>query len=181
MPKASKKDDLGEGVFFARDACAGLSTRLLILVIDIVTLLFFGFALGLIWYYLVPIMGNPNRAVFSSWLAVSYFYLVIIESWVGTLGFYLTGVKVLDLKGGKPSIVRMTFRLLLWILGPFNPLIDLYWVTNDRHKQTLRDKLAGTYVIKKCSIPSGKGRVHAVHYFLFGFSILFPEVREQRA
>jgi len=74
MPKATKNDDLGEGVLFASNACAGLFTRLLILVIDFLVILFFGFALGLIWFYLVRSTGNPNRAFFGSWLAVSYFY-----------------------------------------------------------------------------------------------------------
>jgi uncharacterized RDD family membrane protein YckC len=178
MKKDARADDLGEGAFFAPEACAGLFTRILILVVDFSVLLVCGVVLQIICYDFLPPSANPNVAFFWSWLALSYFYLVFVESSVGTLGFLVTGVKIVNLKGEKPSFLRMTGRLCLWIVGPFNFFIDLFWATNDRHKQTLRDKLAGTYVVKKWALPCGKGRIRAVHYFLFGFSILFPEVRE---
>ncbi len=179
MKKAAQADDLGEGVLYASEACAGLVSRLLILVIDLFVLLVCGIVLQIIWHDLLPTDGDPNFGAFWSWGAVSYIYLVLVESSVGTLGFLITGAKIVNLNGEKPSILRMTGRLCLWLVGPFNLLIDLLWVTTDRHKQTLRDKLAGTYVVKKGAVPCGRGRIRAVHYFLFGLSILFPEVREQ--
>jgi uncharacterized RDD family membrane protein YckC len=176
MKNIAKVDDLGEGVLFAPEACAGLLTRLLILIIDLSVLLVCGVVLETICYELLPTAGE---ALFWSWLALCYIYLVVVEASFGTLGFLITGVKIVNLNGEKPSVLRMTGRLGLWIVGPFNFFIDFFWLTNDRHKQTLRDKLAGTYVVKKGAVPCGKGRVRAVHYFLFGLSILFPEVREQ--
>ena len=60
------------------------------------------------------------------------------SSSIGTLGFLLAGMKIVNLKGERPSFVRMTFRLLLWVLGPFHPMIDLLWLSGDRDRQTPR-------------------------------------------
>ena len=107
--------------------------------------------------------------------------MFVEPSSIGTLGFILTGVKVVNLKGERPSFVRMSFRLFLWVLGPFHPVIDLLWLTGDPDRQTLRDKLAGTYVVRKDAVPCGQGTVRLAHYFLFGLSILFPEVQKRRS
>ena len=166
--------------FFAPEACHSLGARLVILVVDFSVLFFGGLALSFCIDLLpASAIGNPWVALIWSWLALSYIYLVFVEASSGTLGFFITGVKIVNLKGEKPSFLHMTGRLCLWIAGPFNFFIDFFWLTNDRHKQTLRDKLAGTYVVKKGAVPCGRGRVRAVHYFLFGLSVLFPEVREQ--
>src|SRR5207249_2120250 len=116
------------------------------------------------------------------WIGFCYAYLVFLEaSPIGTLGFLLTGVKIVTLKGERPSFLRMTFRLLLWFLGPFNVLVDLWWLTGDDCKQTLRDKCAGTIVIRKTAVPAGHGEITLKRYQLLAHSFVFYEVRKPEA
>jgi uncharacterized RDD family membrane protein YckC len=107
-----------------------------------------------------------------------YVYLAILKpSRVRTLGFWLTGVRIVNHKGQRPSVFRMTFRLMLWILGPINPIIDFLWLGGDDHRQTLRDKFAGTYVIKRDATPVGQGIRRAAYYSLMGATLIFREIR----
>jgi uncharacterized RDD family membrane protein YckC len=182
MNRSADSKGLGRGVYYARAAYAGLLTRFLIIVVDFAAILAVGVALYLASYALVPGYDDMMTAFLGSWFIVTYVYLVFVESSSsGTLGFLLAGVKIVNLKGERPSFVRMTFRVLLWVLGPFHPLVDLLWLSGDRDRQTLRDKFAGTYVVRKEAVPCGEGVVRSVHYFLFGFSILFLEVERPRA
>ncbi len=170
---------LGEGVYFAREAYAGLLRRFLIIAIDVGVLVLAGFLLGVVWFALLPARVNPSAGFGWSWLAVTYVYLTIIEaSQLGTLGFLLTGVKIVNLKGERPSIVRMTFRLCLCVFGPFNAFVDLLWLGGDDQRQTLRDKLAGTYVVKKQAVPAGQGVVGLAYYYLLGYALMVPEVKK---
>jgi uncharacterized RDD family membrane protein YckC len=185
MNRSSDSKGLGRGVYYARAAYAGVLTRFLIMVIDLAAILAAGVALYLASrasYALAPENDDMMTVFLGSWSLVTYVYLVFVESSsIGTLGFLLAGMKIVNLKGERPSFVRMTFRLLLWVLGPFHPLIDLLWLSGDRDRQTLRDKFAGTYVVRKAAVPCGEGAIRSVHYFLFGFSILFLEVERPRA
>ncbi len=72
----------------------------------------------------------------------------------------------------------MTLRLVLWVLGPFNPLIDLIWLGGDEYRQTLRDKFAGTIVVKRGVEPAGRGPIHVRYYSLLGFMLAFAEVQK---
>jgi hypothetical protein len=65
---------------------------------------------------------------------------------------------------------------LFVLLGPLNWLIDLGWLSGDRHRQSLRDKFAQTYVIRQQTHPAGRGPIVFSHYDIFGFSFLFQEV-----
>jgi uncharacterized RDD family membrane protein YckC len=182
MDHSSESGGMGVGVYYAREEYAGLFQRFLIIAIDIGALLVFGAVLYAIWYSVEAWIDDWPTWFLCSWLVIVYVYLVFVESSsLGTLGFLLTNVKIVNLKGERPSVLRMSLRLLLWLLGPFNPVIDLLWLTGDRDRQTLRDKLAGTYVVKKDAVPLGKGKVKLTHYFLFGFSILFLEVQKPRS
>ncbi len=82
----------------------------------------------------------------------------------------------MDLKGRRPSMFVMTMRLAWWVLGPINPLLDLIFLTNEEHKQTIRDKLMGTYVIKLDAEPAGRGNRRFSRWSFMGFMFAFPEV-----
>ena len=180
MKGQSKSEGLGPGVYYAREAYATLLTRCIIVAVDFGVVLFGGAILQAACYEFTPQGHDPARWFLGSWVATAYVYLVFIEaSSIGTLGMILTGMKIVNLNGERPSFLRMTFRLLLWGIGPFHPVIDFVWLSNDADRQTLRDKLAGTYVVRRDAIPRGIGVVRLRQYFLLGLAILFPEVRRE--
>ncbi|WP_020472810.1 RDD family protein [Zavarzinella formosa] len=173
---------LGPGVYYAREDYASSFVRLLIIVIDLAIII----ALGVVLYFACKeIITDKDDAAdwfFWSWFGLTYVYLVFIESSPqGTFGFLLTGMKIVSLNGERPSFLRMTFRLMMWLLGPFHPAIDFLWLSGDPDRQTLRDKFAGTYVVRKNAVPCGKGIVGLRRYFLFGFVVLCREVQRRQA
>ena len=70
----------------------------------------------------------------------------------------------------------MTFRLLIWLLGPFNLLFDLFWSSLDDDRQTLRDRFAGTCVFNNQAEPIGTAEIHLTHYNAFGFALIYSRV-----
>jgi uncharacterized RDD family membrane protein YckC len=138
---SSQATPFNEGVFFAPQDCASLSARIYADIIDFVVI-------WLAWIIGLPLLAAVTgdvyyESIFFWWLLFAYLYLTMLKvSPVRTLGFRLTGVKVLTLRGERPSILRMSFRLLLWLLGPFNWFYDLLWLSGDECRQTLRDKIA---------------------------------------
>jgi uncharacterized RDD family membrane protein YckC len=181
MNRSSDSEGLGHGVFYERDAYADLLKRFAIIAIDLGVIIAVGAALFVFFIVLVENDDDAYVAFLWSWFLVIYAYLVFAEaSNIGTLGFLVTGMKIVNLKGERPSFVRMTFRLLLWALGPFHPIIDLLFLSDDPNRQTLRDKLAGTYVVKKEAVPCGEGKVRLAQFFVLGFNILVPEVHRPR-
>jgi hypothetical protein len=92
-------------------------------------------------------------------------------------GWGLFRLKIVDLHGNTPSILRMTLRFATLFLGPLNLIFDLLWLGGDRDRQTLRDKLAGTYVVKRRATPLGQGAIVWPRYSLLGYMLILPEVR----
>jgi uncharacterized RDD family membrane protein YckC len=171
---------LGQGVYYSSEAYAGLYARLLIIAIDLTVLIVVGRLLSAVFYDGMRGREDTDPSLFASWLAAAYIYLVFLKaSPLGTLGFLLTRVKIVNLRGERPSYLAMTLRLLCFF-GPFDPIINYFWLTGDPNRQTLRDKLVGTYIVRKKAVPSGKGNIALVQYFLFGWSMLFPEVQRRR-
>ena len=170
----AKDTGLGEGVYFAQDAYSGLGRRFFIQAIDLAVLLVGSYALGTGFF--VVTYGDP---VYFLWLLFGTWwgYLVLVESIVGTLGFWIAGVRIVDCRGQRPSILRMSGRFLLLLLGPFNPILDLFWLASDAHRQTLRDKFAGTFVVKKDAQPVGKGQIRVRVYLIMGMTIAFAEIQ----
>ena len=110
-------------------------------------------------------------------MAFAYLYLTILRgSQLRTLGYILTGVKIVNLKGATPSFFWINIRLFFWFLGPFVPLFDLIWCWGDENRQMLRDKLAGTYVVRRTALPVGSGPIGATTLFVFGLTFVYPEV-----
>jgi hypothetical protein len=67
-------------------------------------------------------------------------------------------------------------RFMFGMLGPLNWPIDLIWLTNDIHRQALRDKFANTYVIRAAAQSSGTGKVVFRQYDILFYNFLFREV-----
>lgn len=181
MSPRPRDTSLGSGVYFKSEDYIGLGKRLVILVVDlsvvaasivssllmgVIASLFFGDVEPLyvlacliwIWLYLTAIKASPTR----------------------TLGYRAVGAKIITLRGEQPSIFRMTLRSSLWILGPFNLLYDLLWTTVDDESQTLRDRFAGTYVVKAGAEPIGKGEIHIARYTVLGYNFAYEHVSHIR-
>ena len=170
---------LGEGVYYATADYAGMCRRVLALAADlgVVVLAWYGLWAALVLFDPSPVGNGSPDALPLIWLGLAYLYLVVVKpSRVRSLGYWLTGTKIVTLRGERPSILRMTFRLALWVLGPFNVCYDLIWMGIDDDRQSLRDAFAGTYVVKRNARPVGRGEIHLATYFAFGFTLMYPKV-----
>ncbi len=177
MPAYERDHSLGEGVYFAAEDYVGVKRRIIIFVIDFVVLIGFMFVLALISVILFEeIPEEESVQIFlCSWLIFVWFYLVVLKaSRVRTVGYWVMNARVLSLRGTKPSVLRMTYRLLLNGLFPFNIAYDLLWSIVDEDRQTLTDRFAGTCVIKNQAIPQGKSEIHFAYYCALGFNYAYP-------
>jgi hypothetical protein len=82
---------------------------------------------------------------------------------------------LVDLQGNRVSLWRSTCRFLFLFFHLGN-CIDLVLLSHDRNRQTLRDKLTGTYVVRRGARPLGYGPIGYPTYFVAGFSFVFSEV-----
>jgi len=64
-------------------------------------------------------------------------------------------------------------------LGPLNYLVDLVWLSGDPHRQAIRDKVAGTYVVRRKAVPIGAGKVIRHQYSMLGCNFLCREITAQ--
>ena len=171
-------NSLGTGVYFAPEDYVGFLSRIVIWVLDIIAIIFL--LMGFI--VLGENFSSYSELLIWTYCFIVWFYLTDIKaSKIGTLGFWLTGSKIITLKGERPSFIRMTFRLLLWCFGPINLIYDLFWSGIDDDKQTLRDRFAGTMVIKKKSEPLDTAPIHLMYFNAFGLTLMYPRVMRPRA
>ncbi len=176
------------GVVYRREDCAGFFRRCLVTGTDAFVLLAaaaLSIPLGALWFVFDPQVKGFWPVFFVVWLIFAYVYLAILgPTEIGTLGFILAGVKIVDLKGKPPSFRRMTLRFLL-LLGfvlrsPLFLLLDLLWLGSDGCRQTMLDKVIGTYLVRKDAMPFLDGVQATVTYQFFGLSLMFPEVKVRR-
>ena len=170
---------LGDGVYFAEADHVGFFRRFAAMVIDFFVLLLCGVVLWCVLAALIAYGMSVNVDIaffgvcsFSAWL-----YLTVCKtSKLRTVGYRLTDMKIVTLKGKRPSIARMTFRSLLWMIGPFNIFLDLMWLAADTELQSLRDCYAGTCVVRNGAKPIGEGAVHLAYYTAMGMTFIYPRV-----
>ena len=169
------------GVYFRHEDYASFWVRALVDVIDF--LVFGAFCVGLAIAVIEVTMTLPaSRSTLNLILLFSvgagYAYFVILKrSKFSTLGYRLGRVKIVGLDGQAPTYVSLTLRSLFGVLGPLNWL-DSIWLLNDAHRQTLRDKFAGTYVVRADAQPAGKGRIVFRMYEIALYNCLFREVEK---
>ena len=161
--------------YFKRDDYAGFIRRSIIIVLDIAVLWGLWFAMAYAKYFSTDY--DPDyKITLCSWYAFVALYLTVIKKTIGTVGYRVMDVKIVDHRGKSPSIWRMLLRFLLLILGPFHPIIDLVWLSGDYRKQALRDKFTGVYVVRRNASPVGTGVVVAVTYHFLGLAIMCLEI-----
>lgn len=165
---------LGDGVFYAREDCRGIRMRLLILIVDVVVLVALWIAL---WYLIVFGGWMPeDRYAMFYFLFVWVYMAVLRQSVVRTPGYWLTNSQIVTLKGKRPSILRMTLRLVFWLAGPINMLFDLAWAGVEMDRQSMRDRLVGTMLIRNGAKPAGTGEIHLDHVFVCGLAPIYSRV-----
>jgi uncharacterized RDD family membrane protein YckC len=161
------------GVYYSEQDLAGLARRSVALAVD---LLIVFFVCGAV-VALGPDAGLPQAVANSLALGLAWLYLAGSKARpVRTVGYRLADVELVDLHGGPVSLWRSTCRFMFLFGGPVNVLLDLIWLTHDPNRQTLRDKLTGTYVVRRGARPIGQGVITYPTYFIATLSFILPEV-----
>jgi len=169
---------ISEGVYYDRQAYAGFWLRLIVDVIDISVIM----TISIISTALFMRAFSPSEqlipVLFLFWAGLWFIYFVLLKrSSFGTLGYKLCKVRIVNLRGERPSILALTFRLIFAAIGPLNMLFDLIWLSGDENRQALRDKFAQTYVVKKTANPIGTGKITYCDFDLWSWRVMFREVK----
>lgn len=168
-----------QGVYYSSNDYAGFFRRTIIVICDMAIL--FLILLAAIFLFLLIDQENRNllHVALITALISMYFYIVVLKRSLGTVGYMITGVRIVDYHGKQPSLVRMTKRMLWAIMVPYGVFLDLIWLTEEETRQTLRDKIVGTYVIKKNASPIGQGRQASRMMSLLGLCLRIQKVEKE--
>ena len=135
MTRRKRDTSLGMGVYFSPNDYVGIVRRVVILVVDLAVIIGMYIVFANLF---ITIIGDLNNSFILIYLLCVWAYLTILKaSRIRTVGYWLAGARILNLRGKRPSIFWMTFRILLWAFGPFNLLFDLLWSSLDDDHQTL--------------------------------------------
>ncbi len=174
MKQRQRDRSLGDGVYYDPGDYIGLGPRILILIVDAFVLIVIVWLIAFAW---VNIVGEYNR-IFGAitTLAIWLYSVPLKRSTLRTIGYRMTGAKLVTLSGERPSLFMLTFRSLLWLLGPFNLLFDLIWCGIDEDRQTMRDRYTKMCLVRSCANPIGTGEVHLAYFNAFGYTLMYPHV-----
>lgn len=171
-------NSLGQADYYDPGDYIGIFRRLVIYAVDGVVLLMIGVAIGIPMTLVAVLEMMPLDPSITFWLiyllAIWTYLAPIKRTRYGTLGYLITGARIVAAQGGRPRLRTMTFRMLMWTFTPFNTLTDLLWIGIDAERQILRDCYLGTYLIKRNAEPIGRGPVHLTRYFAMGFALAYP-------
>ena len=174
MTQRKRDTSLGEGVFYAPGDCIGILRRIVILIVDSVVLYAIYYASA---YLCIALTNDLTDTYFLYYYLFVWAYLTILKaSKLRTVGYWLANARIVNLRGKRPSVFRMTYRLLFWVVGPFVFIFDLMWVATDDDRQTLRDRFAGTCVVKNNAEPMGTAEIHMTYYSALGYNLMYPRV-----
>ena len=173
-------NSLGDANYYELKDYAGFGKRLIVMLFDAIVIIVIGNILWLPFLALIlaeVIRFDPSGLFWLSFLAVIWVYLGPVKrSEFGTIGYRLLGIKLVLAKGGRPSLISMTIRMMMWMFGPFNLVLDLLWLGADTESQSLRDCYLGTYLIHRNAVPIGRAPVHLTRYNAMGFALAYPRV-----
>ena len=178
MAGARRDCSLGEGVYFSPEDYIGFRRRLVIWLVDLIVVCMLG---ALIKIVSVGLTDQQDMTSDFVWQFCAWAYLTVLRSSrVRTVGYWVTGARIVNLQGTRPSVFRMTYRLMLNLYSPFNILYDLLWVGVDQDHQSLTDRFAGTCVVRKNSQPAGRSEIHLAYYTALFFIYFYPCVVRPR-
>ena len=173
-----KVEEEDHGVFYAGEDYAGILTRLFVLAVDGTVLALLACAVILASTSVLEYSVDNFFLALLVTVIVWYVYMAVLKiTPVGTLGYALAGVKLVDLRGRRASVLRSSIRFGFIFFGPLNALGDVIWLGGERDSQSFRDKFAGTYVVKKHASPAGEGPIETERVFLSGYSFIFRKVQ----
>lgn len=169
-----------QAVWYFPSDYAGPWRRLVAELVDLVVMT----AVLLIAALAVTVALPPERSdahllatLLVSWLTCLVGYFVVLKrTRVGTVGYWMARIRIVDPQGRRPGLVPLLLRLGFVVLGPLNIVLDALWIPSDRCRQTLRDKLAHTYVVKAGAAPAGPGRIVRRTYSVMGATFVVEEV-----
>ncbi len=178
MNARPRDTSLGAGVYFKHEDYIGFGKRLVILAVDLTVLVVVGFLLLFASVVIFAFLKSETAPLFFYiWLGFIWLYMTAIKgSRLRTLGYRAVGAKIVTLRGQRPSLLRLTLRWGVWVLGLLVMLIDLLWTTIDDESQSLRDRFAGTYVVKHKAQPVGSGEVHIARCTALGYNFAYEHV-----
>ena len=137
----------------------------------------FDLALALAALGAAALAGLSERAAFAVALAAWVFVTSVASAVFDgqTLGKLLTGTRVITAHG-RPvrfgtSLLRDSLTRLLYLV-PFFFLVDSIFAAASRDGRTLRDKMAGTYVVRAAPSPLRAGAVSLAAVALFAVWIV---------
>jgi uncharacterized RDD family membrane protein YckC len=167
-----------EGVWYRQDDYAGFFRRLGVDLVDILVLMAIWFVLGVVYSWISDDERGLAFFMAAALPILAFGYFVLMKrSFFRTAGYRLFGVRIVDLQGRTPGLFALTLRLGFAVFGPLNFLLDLFWIPSDSQKQALRDRFAGTMVVKARAEPAGRGLVVHESCHVMGWTFIFPEVR----
>lgn len=173
-------NSLGDADFYDPRDYVGIGKRLIVLLVDSIVLVLLSVAVWmpfLVLMLLGIVQTDPSGLFWICYLISIWFYLGPVKrSNFGTIGYRLLGIRLVSARGGPPSLLTMTVRMLMWMFGPFNLVLDLLWLGADSENQSLRDCYLGTYLINKNAKPVGRAPVHLTRYNAMGFALAYPRV-----
>jgi len=177
MSSTRKAEAPALGAYYAVNDLAGLVRRSAVLAVD----------LAVVFFVCGPIVARGSDVGLSQRMAnlvafgLAWAYLAGLKTGAsGTLGYRLARVQLVDLHGNPVRLGLSTARFLFLFAGPINVFFDLFWLTTDPNRQTLRDKLTGTYVVRRGAPPAGRGPITYPTYFINSMSFTMPEVLRER-
>jgi uncharacterized RDD family membrane protein YckC len=166
-----------EGVYFARSDVAGLGRRLVADCIDATFLLVFWAVLINVWLAVGYQRGIAAGWAWVGWLLACLLFLGPLKrSWLRTPGYRVAGVRVVDLRGGPPTLLAMAARSALYLAGFYFILFDFVWFLLSRRRRKMTDMFAGTYVVRSGAHPQGRGLLVPAYYAVFGYFLVIGEV-----
>ena len=164
-------------VWFFPSDYAGFWRRLGVALADTAVILLILLAVTVTVALLDPVGEWNDAYLFAGWAALVWTYFVVLKRTpLGTVGYRLAGVRVVDAYGRPPGLGALTLRLAFGILGPLNIVLDLVWILSGQHRQALRDKFAHTYVVKAGAQPAGPARVVLRTHHVLGVAVVFRDV-----
>jgi uncharacterized RDD family membrane protein YckC len=165
-----------EGWYYRRDDYASFRRRLAVDLVDLAVIGFACAAAPALWVLVGPAGWSADPALAACCALVYAYFVPLKRSRFRTLGYRVGGVKVVGFDGRPAAWGALALRLGFAMLGPINWLIDLGWLSGDRHRQALRDTLAGCYVIRADAQPAGAGRLVHRYAEACGYNFLYREV-----
>jgi uncharacterized RDD family membrane protein YckC len=170
----SKNSSKG-GAIYSDSDYVGFWMRFLVVLIDGIVLIF----LGIILLFIFTLFSLPDKYLLLIILFIVLIYLTIIKSSsFGTIAYFVLHIKIVELNGNSPSFLKMIIRLVFLLFGPLTFILDMIWLTSESTKQTLRDKIAGTYVLKRNASPIEFGIIKYMQLYVLGYIFTVREVQK---